>query len=467
MEKKKIIFGIMSFVILFLVLVTYKESKVFEDQPKQEESMYAYYVNDEPTNEMPSKDSGLVLSSKSNCNNGVTISWDSSTWSAIVNYQNYRNESKRTKCNLYFESPSYLRKVTLLDANGMWKERENITKLIIQNELKPIDNAEFVSDESDKQNGSIMSYLVKNEDNATYTAYLQGNVLIPLNPNSSSLFYNFSKLESIEGMEYLDTSDVTNMNRMFYEMSSLTTLDLGNFDTSKVTNMNSMFYGMSSLISLNLSNFDTSKVTNMNSMFYKTSSLTDLDISNFNTSSVTNMGMMFRDMSSLTSLDVSNFDTAKVSDMGMMFYGMSSLISLNLSSFDTSEVRTMENMFYGMSSLTSLDVSNFDTSYVGNMSYMFYGVSNLTSLDLSNFNTSYVGSMSYMFYGMSSLTSLDLSNFKTSKVINMDYMFASTPCLNKVEYGSQFVREDSLSFDSMYSNSTSPKPTHESWNGVF
>ena len=54
-------------------------------------------------------------------------------------------------------------------------------------------------------------------------------------------FCFMNNLEEIEGLEYLNTSEVTNMNSMFYECYKLTTLDLNKFDVSKVTNATSMF----------------------------------------------------------------------------------------------------------------------------------------------------------------------------------------------------------------------------------
>ena len=44
-------------------------------------------------------------------------------------------------------------------------------------------------------------------------------------------------------------------------------MDLSNFDTSQVTNMDRMFQGLNRVSSLDISSFDTSKVTNMSSMF--------------------------------------------------------------------------------------------------------------------------------------------------------------------------------------------------------
>ena len=54
-----------------------------------------------------------------------------------------------------------------------------------------------------------------------------------------------------------------------------------------------MFYNCSSLISLDLCNFNTNNVTDMSYMFYECSSLTSLNLSNFNTNNVNNMEYMF------------------------------------------------------------------------------------------------------------------------------------------------------------------------------
>ena len=111
-----------------------------------------------------------------------------------------------------------------------------------------------------------------------------------------------------------------------------------------------------------------------NWMFFNCSSLTSLNLSNFNTNNVTNMVAMFCDCSSLTSLNLSNFNTNNVTNMEYMFYYCSSLISLNLSNFNTNNVTNMEYMFYKCFSLISLNLSNFNTNNVTNMGDMFYGV---------------------------------------------------------------------------------------------
>ncbi len=249
-------------------------------------------------------------------------------------------------------------------------------------------------------------------------------------------FHNCKNLEEITGIENLNTSNVTNMQYMFYGCKSLTSLDLSGFNTSNVTNMQYMFSGCESLTSLDISSFNTSNVTNMSYMFQYCYDLTSLDLSGFDTHNVTNMLYMFGGCKSLTGLDVSGFNTSNVSNMQHMFSGCKSLTSLDVSGFNTSNVTNMQFMFSGCESLTSLDISSFNTSNVMNMSYMFRYCSGLTSLDLSGFDTHNVTNMLSMFDGCSALTSLDVSGFNTSNVTNMESMFSGCKSLTSLDLSS-------------------------------
>ena len=170
-------------------------------------------------------------------------------------------------------------------------------------------------------------------------------------------FLRMSKLQSISGMGYLNTSEVTNMAGMFADCSKLTSLYLNHFNTSKVTDMEGMFYSCNRLTSLDLRNFNTTNVTDMLNMFCDCTGLISLDVSSFNTSNVTRMWAMFCACSSLTSLDVSSFNTSQVTDMSTMFGYCSSLTSLDLSNFNTSKVTLMPWMF--------AECTNLRTIYVG------------------------------------------------------------------------------------------------------
>ena len=174
-------------------------------------------------------------------------------------------------------------------------------------------------------------------------------------PTSTYLWFGrLENMTDIVHLDYLNTSEVMDMNFMFMVCNSLTSLDLHNFNTSSVVDMNGMFSSCSALTSLDVSGFNTSSVVGMNGMFSSCSALTSLDVSSFNTSSVVDMNNMFSGCSALTSLDVSGFNTSSVMDMGTMFYGCSSLTELDLSSFNTSSVTEMSIMFYDCSALKTI-----------------------------------------------------------------------------------------------------------------
>ena len=237
----------------------------------------------------------------------------------------------------------------------------------------------------------------------------------------------------------LDTSKVTNMNRMFRGCYSLTALDVSSFDTSKVTNMIDMFCGCSKLTALDVLSFDTSNVVNMNSMFNGCSSLTSLDLSSFDTNNVTDMNNMFSYCPNLTTVgDLSGWNVSNLTDATSMFNGCSSLTSLDLSSFDTSNVTYMRNMFQNCPSLTTVgDLSSWDTSNVTDTSYMFTDCSKLTTLDLSSWNTSNLTNASDMFSSCSSLTSLgDLSSWNTSNLTSTTSMFKGCSKLTTLDLSS-------------------------------
>ena len=213
-------------------------------------------------------------------------------------------------------------------------------------------------------------------------------------PTSCNMwFYNCNNLTKIEGIENLNTVNVTNINSMFYACSGLTSLDLSKFDTQNVTDMSYMFSGCYKLTLLNLSKFNTQNVTSMNEMFSGCSGLTSLDLSNFNTQNVKGMTHMFYACSGLTSLDLPKFDTQKVTDMSDMFRDCSSLTSLDLSKFNTQNVTYMSDMFNGCSALTTIYVSNkFVTTSVGSGDSMFSGCTSLkgaTVYDASNTDHTY------------------------------------------------------------------------------
>lgn len=75
-----------------------------------------------------------------------------------------------------------------------------------------------------------IKHIVINESFKTFT------------PTTLNYFFaGLAQLETITGLEYLNTANVTDMSLLFDHCQKLTSLDLSNFNTAKVTNMNRMF----------------------------------------------------------------------------------------------------------------------------------------------------------------------------------------------------------------------------------
>ncbi len=301
-----------------------------------------------------------------------------------------------------------------------------------------------------------------------------------------SWFYGMENLQSITGIEYLNTSEVTNMGWMFGNCTELTSLDLSHFNTSKVTEMGAMFYCCSSLTSLDLSSFNTSKVTRMPGMFNRCTNLRTVYVSHsWSTTAVTYSANMFSDCTSLvggqgTTYNSSNptdktyahidggpsnpgyftrgteayacytssnttltfyYDTQRSSRTGTTYdlntgstYPAWKTDGTNVSvtrvvfdpSFADARPTTTYGWFYKMVNLQSITgMSYLNTSEVTDMRLMFMFCTKLTSLEVGSFNTANVVAMGDMFRYCYGLTSLDLSNFNTSKVTSMNYMFSS------------------------------------------
>lgn len=86
-------------------------------------------------------------------------------------------------------------------------------------------------------------------------------------PKSCYMWFSmFDNLQSIEGLEHLNTSSVTNTNAMFFGCSSLTSLNLGGFDMTNVTNANRMLRACTSLTTIYCAN--TWAISNSEDMFF-------------------------------------------------------------------------------------------------------------------------------------------------------------------------------------------------------
>ena len=193
-----------------------------------------------------------------------------------------------------------------------------------------------------------MAWVVpNNEDSTKYDLYIGAKDGVIANEDSSYLFYNFTDIKTIDFQNNFGTTNMVNMEYMFYHCQQLINLDLQSFDTSNVINMHCLFDGCVSLETLNVNSFDTSSVTNMQQMFYGWYNLITLDLENFNTKNVTNMYYMFYAGYRLEILNLCAFNTSNVINMGSMFRGTSKLTTIYVGTNWTTTQADTTDMFYG------------------------------------------------------------------------------------------------------------------------
>jgi hypothetical protein len=119
--------------------------------------------------------------------------------------------------------------------------------------------------------------------------------------------------------------------------------------------------------------WDTSNVTKMNYLFYEIYEPIDFskyDLSNWNTSNVLSMKGMFKEGDIW--FDITKWNVSKVEDMSCMFYDAEFYdIKLDFSKWNINKVKDMSYMFYGAYFNIKLDLSSWDIKNIKNTKDIF------------------------------------------------------------------------------------------------
>ena len=314
------------------------------------------------------------------------------------------------------------------------------------------------------------------------------------NARPTSCYYWFrgcSKLTDIEGIENLNTENVTNMNSMFDRCSALTSLDLTNFNTAKVSDMSYMFMGCIALTTIFVSDkFVTDQVTDGRDMFHMCINLigaieydgskSDHTYANYENGYFSPEGGFhaYAEFNNATgtltfsrglskpagAYDLNEGDNTPEwrrerapehnNDDEFVYTGEKINISKVVfdASFANARPTSCYEWFDMCTSLTEIEgIENLNTEKVTNMGSMFSGCYDLTQLDLSNFDTQNVENMSDMFVSCMNIKSLNVSNFDTQKVKDMNDMFYNCNSLTSLDvsnFNTQNVENMSYMFSS-------------------
>jgi len=179
-------------------------------------------------------------------------------------------------------------------------------------------------------------------------------------------FYGFTNLTSITGISNLKTDNVTNMEGVFSDCSSLTSLDVTGFKTDNVTSMLEMFYGCYSLTSLDVTGFKTDNVRSMHQMFAGCSSLTTIYASEgWSTESINYGDNMFEGCSNLIGGAGTRYDA----DHTDYTYAHIDGGAANPGYFTDKNAPANDNIQFADAKVKEICVANWDTDHDGELSY--------------------------------------------------------------------------------------------------
>ena len=304
------------------------------------------------------------------------------------------------------------------------------------------------------------------------------------NARPTSCYYWFSgckNLIDIEGIENLNTENVTNMNSMFDRCSALTSLDLTNFNTAKVSDMSYMFMGCTALTTIFVSDkFVTDLVTSSDNMFHMCINLigaieydgskSDHTYANYDNGYFSPEGGFhaYAEFGNATGTLTFSRGLSKPAGAYDLNVGNNTpewstqKEDINKVVFDASFANARPTSCYKWfdmcTSLTEIEgIENLNTEKVTNMGSMFSDCHVLNPLDVSNFDTQNVEDMSCMFSNCEGLNSLDLSKFDTQKVTNMNSMFWNSSALTTIYVSDKFVTTKVSSGSEMFKDCTSLK----------
>ncbi len=308
----------------------------------------------------------------------------------------------------------------------------------------------------------------------------------------SDWFAGCDSLTEIIGLENLNTENVTDMSRMFYNCTKLKSLDVSHFNTEKVVNMSYMFanddytYGHC-LETLDLSSFDTRNVVDMTGMFKESDVKTIYVSEKWTTQNVKYSDRMFEvcwyicggkgthynyrnEDASYARIDGGEKNPGYFIRKGDFPYIKPYVNIVEYDNIAPIKKRKLPigkafavlkdstlTLFYNKTKPTDSTLytigdygddkekiayvvfdNSFKNYYPKSCAHWFDGLKNLKEIQgmKEYLNTQYVVYMDYMFSGCERLETIDLSNFKTSRTKYMGALLRGCERLKSVNLSS-------------------------------
>ena len=307
--------------------------------------------------------------------------------------------------------------------NGIEEQSDSIkeiyfNKMSAAEMQQAYDSATIKADLTANNEGRVLAWLEENQfDNTKYNLIVASNGDTYLTDVDNMFAY--WKADKIT-FNNINTSRLTSMFDMFYEMTNLKEIDISSFDTSNVINMYALFSNNTSLETVKMSNLDLRNAENLKALFKGDVKLSTLMIDNIKVRDVIDMSEMFYNCSSLTSVDLHGLGGNSLEEIWQIFRGCSELREINMGGFDFGTA-SMQALFYDLDKLVNINLQGINTTNVTNISELFKECDSLTSIDLSNIDCKNVTTAGDIFYGADNLKEVNMSGVDFKKVTTINF----------------------------------------------
>lgn len=281
------------------------------------------------------------------------------------------------------------------------------------------------------------------------TVSIASGEMLKITGSMNRAFADLTNLETIGGLERIDTSEVTDMSGMFQNCSNLKSLPIQHLKTDSVVLAPSMFEGCSSLAEMDLSELNMKNTIDMSKFMSGCSSVKLIKFpqtrdvqtlsrafefvglssqyltfeGELNTSNCEDMSYMFNRSSTHSYQFAENFDTSSLKNAEGMFYECG-IMEIDLSKWNTSNLETTKQMFYMNQFMTKCNTSDWDMSSLKNCESMFYKCGNIREMDLGWTNVKDIQNAAYLFKFCFVVETIDISCFNGILIGDSREMFS-------------------------------------------
>ena len=281
-----------------------------------------------------------------------------------------------------------------------------------------------------KNNFELMSpyYLFDSStSNQVYIAYSNKNISI----EDWDGYIEDKDIESADTFTVYFKNITKSGYRMFYNNDNIKAIDFTNFNLSFLTNTEQMFYNMTNLETITgLEKINTNNAVSMQQMFYNCQNLNFPDSYEINVKSAASTKEMFHNCQKLKNVVLSSQNASKLIDMDNMF-AFSSIENFNMHNFIAEKLVTMNGMFLNCSNLNNVVISSLNAPKLRKIDDIFKN-SNTSYVVMSDWSKIKIGekvSLNYIFKDCPNLIKVDFNNYRSEG----DFTFSNFLSDSKLE----------------------------------